>query len=139
MKESFFQIDWFEFKNLLLAELDSKLGVPAMDSKNAVSFHRHTTAGGTWYGYTMAQMGEWLRDGYMPDEVIAGLASLVPPTENRASMEWNDDDGEFHLDLAYSGADDYFSLPVTEKRAYGCRIEAGIMFSSATDSKVIRD
>src|SRR4029077_8218676 len=68
-----------------------------------------------------------------------GLAEIVPYTENRTSIDWNEEDGEFHLDLAYSGADDYFSLPVQEKRAYGVRIEAGIMFSSGVSDSVITE
>jgi len=138
MDHVYFTIDMFPFKQILLNELDDDSS-KHLKSKNARQFHSWVTAGGSWRGYTSGQMAEWLKSGYLPAEVMKGLREIAPPVENRTTIVFNDDDGEFHLDLACSGEDDFFSMPVYEKRALGCRIEAGIMFSGMTDQSVVRD
>src|SRR4029077_6589474 len=122
MSEVYFELPWFEFKNSMLAELEEDSS-KWRGSKKSTAFHGNVNSGGSWYGYTSGQVSEWLKTGYMPDELVSGLTALLPPTENRSSILYNEDEGEFHVDLAMSGEDEFYSMPVYEKRAYGCRIE----------------
>jgi hypothetical protein len=138
MNKHYFEVDWLDFKNAMFAELEDDSS-KWRSSRNSTAFHGNVNAGGSWHGYTSGQVREWLKTGYMPSEIVAGLAALVPPTENRTSILWDEEEGEFHVDLAMSGEDECYSMPVYEKRAYGCRIEAGIMFSASTPADTIRE
>jgi len=131
----YFTIDWADFKDKLrqvIVENKSANFAP----KNKSAFERWAKQSGSFSGVSLGQMQRWLTDGYQT-ESIHGLAEFTPPIREKRKLRFNEEGDEFHLDLAYSGMDNYMSEWTKRESIPGVAIEAGIMFSGGTDSKVV--
>jgi len=129
-----FVIDWADLKK---ASLDSIDGKASQHFKNSTNQRVATEAlrGGSWNGYTGGQLRRWLHEGYQSGEAL-DLTTLVPIREQRKYV-FNDEDGEFNLDLVLSGEDRYYSEWTREENIPGLAIEAEICMSAATSERVL--
>ena len=132
----YFTMDWMEFKAILKSVVFDGTELKLNTTHNADYITRKLTATGSWEGFTPNQVKEWLKDGYQPD-ALKGLGDNVKPIREKRKFRFVEEGDEFHYDLAYAGEDRYMSEMTPREKIPGAAIEAGIMFSSATDAKVI--
>ena len=137
MAELYFTIDWADFKsNLKQVIVESKPANFAPINRRA--FEEWSKSAGSFSGVSLGQMQRWLTDGYKT-ESIHGLSEFTPPIREKRKLRFNEEGDEFHVDLAYSGVDNYMSEWTKRETIPGVAIEAGIMFSGGTDSKVVAE
>jgi hypothetical protein len=137
--ESYFQIDWFDYKKILKETVIQGNGPTLNNATTTRSFREHVAASGSWRGYTEGQLQRWISDGYTPPEMVGGLTNLIPPMREKSRTIWNEDGDEFHVDRAMAGSDNFMSQQSRREVIPGLRIEAGIMFSSATSHTVVNN
>jgi hypothetical protein len=137
--ESYFQIDWFDYKKILKATVLDGNGPTLNNNTTTRSFATHVSDSGSWRGYTDGQLKRWISEGYAPPEMVGGLSNLIPPMREKSRTIWNEDGDEFHVDRAMSGTDNFMSSQSRREVIPGLKIEAGIMFSSATNHTVVNN
>src|SRR5215831_2585932 len=134
----YFTIDWADFKSKLKTVIvDGKTGGEFLKI-NARSFESHCKHSGSFTGVSLGQMQRWLTEGYQT-ESIHGLSEFTPPIREKRKLRFSEEGDEFHLDLAYSGVDNYMSEWTKRETIPGVAIEAGIMFAGMVDSKVVAE
>lgn len=104
-----YSTDWAEFRAILKDALNGNLS-RFRDPEARREFQelaRHTRSD-DFYGYSAEEFGRWVRNGYSP-EALKGLAEFIPPVRDKRRLQFNEEDGELLLDVAWSGGDNYFS------------------------------
>jgi len=62
----------------------------------------------SFYGYTPEEFARWVNKGYTPD-TLSGLAEFIPPVREKRRLQFNEEEGELLIDVAWNGADEYFA------------------------------
>jgi hypothetical protein len=102
-----FIIDWPELKELLVNFLfRGKVESEALRSWWQRDLCRSSSS--SFGGYSTDQLKRWLTTGYQ-SKAIQGLADLSPPIREKRRLQFTDEGDEIHLDLAWSGVDNYMS------------------------------
>jgi len=129
-----FVIDWPDLKDKAkrLIKGDSNfIGLPG-NRQQSEGFVR----GGSWHGFTGGQLDRWLTSGFEA-EAIKGLAEFTPPIREKRRLQFLEEGDELHLDLAWSGADNYFSEWTKREIIPGLAVEATITFSAAVQAEIV--
>jgi len=74
----------------------------------AMESHSQDRRSSGFYGYTTGQLKRWVTEGYSTD-VIQGLQEFIPPVREKRRLQFLEEGDELHLDIAWSGSDNYFS------------------------------
>ena len=134
----YFTVDWADFKAQLKAVIVEGKSASEFLKVNARSFEEHAKHAGSFTGVSLGQMQRWLTEGYQT-ESIHGLSEFTPPIRDKRKLRYAEEGDEFHLDLAYSGVDNYMSEWTKRETIPGVAIEAGIMFAGMVDSKTVAE
>jgi len=129
-----FVIDWADLKETALDTIGGKV---SRHFKAGVNRNHAVEAckGGRWSGYESDQLQRWLTSGYKSGDAL-DYSHLVPVREKRRFV-FNEDDGEFNLDLVLSGEDRYYSEWTKVEKIPGLHIEAEIAMAASTDASTL--
>lgn len=133
--ETFFTIDWADFKEILKDAAFNKK-VSAMQNISNASRILSYLGRESFSGATDSQIKRWLTDGFQTD-AIKGLAEFIPPIREKRRLKFTEEGDEFHIDLAWSGADEYMSEWTKREVIPGVAIEASIMFAGSVPAKTV--
>ncbi len=90
-----------------------------------------------WVGCTMQDMLGWLDAGYRVQGLDGIDASLIQAKPKRR-LRFNEDDGEMHLDIAWSGSDNIFSDWEKRNRKPGLRVLVEMSWHAGENEQAIR-
>lgn len=91
----------------------------------------------SWSGCTVQEMNMWISDGYR----ISGLSDIqsLIPAKPRRKLVYGEEGDELLLDVAWEGSDTPFIEWEKRNRKPGLSVEIGMVFSAATDSRLIAE
>jgi len=133
-KTSYFRMDWHELREFLRSAIKGE--TPGVKNSTHRTRILGWLDGSSWQGYTRNQILEWLDKGFKTN-VFSGLEDLVPPIRDKRKLIFSEEGDEYHHDMMLSGDDNYMSSWTHRDSIPGVSLNAGIMFSSAVDAKVI--
>jgi hypothetical protein len=131
-------IDWSELRDKVI---DAQNGKRVCEiAENQKQFKEYVTPTGSrakWTGYGTEEIKRWIVSGYQVQGLILGDPPV--PIRDKRKLRFNEDEGEFHYDLAMSGDDNYFSEWTKREIIPGLAVEAEISFVCSTDNKILTD
>jgi len=87
----------------------------------------------SWTGYSTSDVKEWLSKGFNPPALDLGNPPV--PIREKRRLRFAEEGDEFHIDLAYSGVDEYFSEWTKREAIPGLAVQAEMWMSSSTPSE----
>jgi hypothetical protein len=133
-----YSIDWAELKKFCLDFMKGnkpKFNDPSVNSRIAEFLVNPTVA---FQGYTGGQVRDWMENGFRT-EAIHGLGDFIPPIREKRKLQFVEEGDEFHLEMAYSGDDNYMSSWTKREVIPGIRLDIVYSMSGGTDAKVVND
>jgi hypothetical protein len=137
-KAQTWQIDWNELRDLYLAASDGKQIVNRPSNaghvERVVRMEEHRAR---WCGYQNDDVKRWIISGYSVPGLVLGDPPV--PIREKRRLRFNEEEGEFHYDLAMSGDDNYFSEWTKREIIPGLAIEAEIRFSADVSEQILKN
>ena len=134
--ELFFQVDWTDLHRMFRGTIMDGTTPDFRDSRNRDRYRELLTEASSWTGVTTNQLREWITTGYRPPN-FGGIPGVIAPIREKRRTIMVEDGDNFHVELAYGGEDKFMSTRTKTPTIPGVRVEASVIFSSATDSKVV--
>lgn len=133
-------ISWRELKEIARRVMDNDMSDFPRNPAAKEQAHRaiHLQRGTSWHGYTVGQLSRWLSDGY-ESETIQSLQDFTPPLREKRRYIFDEEGDEIHLDLAWSGADNFHSQWTKRETIPGVSIEVATCFSFGASAQPIND
>ena len=132
-----FVIDWSTLRDYIAATLDGKGNPNFRISRNAETWEgvvKYEQLSFT--GYSLAQVREWLRNGYTSSE-LRGIQDFAPPIREKRRFVHSEEGDEIDLSAAWSGDDNFMTEWTKREVIPGIAIEFSMNFSGAVSAAVV--
>lgn len=135
-KEPEFSIDWSELKEFVSTVLANNVA-PNFRAASVRAINQFLlNMNSHWHGYTLAQLRDWLANGFQSAE-IHGLEEFVPPIREKRKFRFDEDGDEFHFDMMLSGDDKPYSEFTKRDAIPGISLDILVSFASTTSAEIV--